>query len=149
VKTIDEPIIIEETFNFSIEAVWKSLTDIELMRQWYFDNIPAFKPEVGFETQFNIKSEQRNFLHKWKVLEVEPLKKIKYSWEFEEYRGKSTTNFELTQDNNLTKLTLSVEVQEDFPESIPEFKRESCIGGWNYFINNRLKEYLKNNWSNK
>jgi hypothetical protein len=55
----------------------------------------------------------------------------------------------LTQDNNLTKLTLSVEVQEDFPESIPEFKRESCIGGWNYFINNRLKEYLKNNWSNK
>jgi hypothetical protein len=37
---------------------------------------------------------------------------------------------------------LTVEVLEDFPDDIPEFRRESCIGGWNYFINHRLKEYL-------
>ncbi len=42
------------------------------MRKWYFENIPAFKPEVGFETQFNVQSEERNFLHKWKVTEVQP-----------------------------------------------------------------------------
>lgn len=143
-KTTDKPIIVEETFNASIETVWDSITNIEQMRKWYFDNIPSFKPEVGFVTQFNVQSEERNFLHKWKIIEVEPLKKINYSWEFEEYPGKSTASFELTSENNLTKLTLTVEVQKNFPDNIPEFARESCIAGWNYFINNRLKNFLEN-----
>jgi uncharacterized protein YndB with AHSA1/START domain len=48
-KSTEEPIIIEQTFNRPVEIVWNSITDIKLMRQWYFDNIPSFKPEVGFE----------------------------------------------------------------------------------------------------
>jgi uncharacterized protein YndB with AHSA1/START domain len=141
-KTVDEPIIIEQAFNSSVKSVWDSLTDIKLMRNWYFENIPAFKPEIGFETQFEVQSNDRIFLHKWKVIEVQPLKQIKYTWVFEDYAGKSTSNFELCEQNNLTKLKLTVEVQENFPEDIPEFKRESCIEGWEYFINNRLKNYL-------
>ncbi|MCX6170875.1 MAG: SRPBCC domain-containing protein [Ignavibacteriales bacterium] len=143
-KVNDELIIVEQILDVSIESVWNSLTEIGEMHKWYFDNIPEFKPEVGFETQFNIKSEERNFLHHWKVIEVEPLKKIKYRWTFENYPGKSTSAFELSRENNLTKLRLTVEVLEDFPDEIPEFERESCIGGWNYFINNRLRDYLKN-----
>ena len=142
-KTGDKPIVVEQTFNSSIESVWKAITDIGQMRQWYFNNIPAFKPEVGFETQFNVQSEERNFLHKWKVVEVQILKIIKYSWEFEGYPGKSTSAFELSKEDNFTKLKLIVEIQEDFPEDIPEFKTDSCIGGWNYFINNRLKDFLE------
>jgi uncharacterized protein YndB with AHSA1/START domain len=143
-KTTDEPIIVEQLFNSSIESVWNSITEIGQMRQWYFENIPAFKPEVGFETQFNVQSNDRNFLHQWKVTEVQPLKMIKYSWVFKDYPGKSTANFELFKQNNLTKLRLTVDVLEDFPEDIPEFKRESCIAGWDYFINNRLKVFLNN-----
>ena len=79
----DEPIIIEHTFNVSIETIWNAITEIEQMRQWYFENIPSFKPEVGFETQFNVRSQDRNFLHMWKVTEVVPLKKITYNWKFE------------------------------------------------------------------
>jgi uncharacterized protein YndB with AHSA1/START domain len=144
VKTTDNPIIVEQIFNSSIKSVWSAITEISQMRQWYFENIPAFKPEVGFETQFNIKSEERNFLHIWKVVEVQPLKMIKYVWTFKGYAGKSTTNFELFKENNQTKLRLTVDVLENFPEDIPEFKRESCIAGWNYFINNRLKDFLIN-----
>ncbi len=142
-KTTDEPIIVEQTFDASVESVWNSITDINEMHKWYFENIPAFKPEVGFETQFNVQSEERNFLHIWKVTEVEPLKMIKYSWEFEKYRGKSTAAFEISKENNKTKLRLTVEVLKDFPDDIPEFKRESCIAGWEYFLNGRLKEFLE------
>ena len=71
------------------------------------------------------------------------MKMIKYSWEFEEYPGKSTSVFEIIKENNQTKLRLTVEILEDFPDDIPEFKRESCIAGWEYFINNRLKEFLE------
>lgn len=29
--------------------------------------MPDFKPEVGFETEFNVRCEDRDFLHVWKV----------------------------------------------------------------------------------
>ena len=76
----DGPIIVEQTFHTSIDTVWNSITKIDHMRQWYFKNIPSFKPEVGFATQFNVQSHDRNFLHMWTVTEVVPLKKITYNW---------------------------------------------------------------------
>ena len=113
------------------------------MRQWYFENIPSFKPEVGFETQFNVKSQNRDFLHMWKVTEVVPIKKITYNWRFEDYPGDSSVTFELSRQNDFTMLKLTVDVQESFPEDIPEFTRESCIAGWEFFIKERLKEHLE------
>ena len=138
-----EPIIVEQVLNTSIEVVWNSITEIDLMRKWYFENIPSFKPEVGFETQFNVKSQGRNFIHMWKVTEVVPMKKITYNWKYNGYPGDSFVVFELFKQNNLTKLKLTHNVQESFPQHIPEFTRESCIEGWNFFIRKRLKEYLE------
>ena len=92
----DEPIIVEQTFNTSIDTVWNSITEIDQMRQWYFENIPSFKPEVGFETQFNVQSQDRNFLHMWKVTEVVPLKMIIYNWKYEGYPGDSFVVFEFS-----------------------------------------------------
>jgi len=53
-KKNEEPIIVEQTFNTSVDTVWNALTEIDQMRKWYFESIPSFKPEVGFETQFNV-----------------------------------------------------------------------------------------------
>lgn len=143
-KTNEAPIIIEQVFNSSIESVWDSITEIGQMRKWYFENIPAFKPELGFETQFNVQSNGRNFFHRWKVIEVQPFQRLKYSWIFDDYSGKSTSLFEIFKHKNLTILKLKVEVLENFPEDIPEFTRESCIAGWEYFLTNRLKTFLDN-----
>jgi uncharacterized protein YndB with AHSA1/START domain len=138
----EEPIVVEDTFNASIDAVWKSITEIDQMRQWYFENIPSFKPEIGFETQFSVQSEERNFLHMWKVTEVVPLKMISYNWKYEGIAGDSEVVFELFEEDNLTKLRLTHQVLESFPEDIPEFKRESGLEGWTFFIKTRLKEFL-------
>lgn len=143
-KINEEQVIVEETFNASIESVWDSITIIDQMRQWYFENIPSFEAEVGFETQFNVENDGRNFPHMWKVTEVVPNKKITYTWKFDGYSGDSFVEFELFEQSNQTKLKLSVTVLEDFPEDIPEFTRESCIGGWEFFIKNRLKDFLEN-----
>lgn len=139
----DEPIVVEQTFKATIEAVWRSITEIDLMRQWYFDNIPDFRPEIGFETQFNVTNEGRDFLHMWKVTEVVPLKKIAYDWKFDGWSGDSFVEFELFEQENSTRLKLTVNVRESFPEDVPEFKRESCIGGWEFFLGERLKEFLE------
>ncbi len=141
----DEPVVVEQTFNTSIDAVWSSITEIDQMRQWYFENISSFKPEVGFETQFNVANEGRNFLHIWKVTEVVPMKKIIYNWKYEGYPGDSFVMFELFEQKNLTKLKLTHRGLESFPQDMPEFSRESGIAAWKYFIKKTLKEFLKKN----
>ena len=141
-KKNDPPVTVEETFNATIKDVWEAITNIELMRKWYFDNIPSFIPEVGFEIQFNVTNEGRNFLHIWKITEVVPEKIIAYSWNYKEYPGEGLVVFDLSEQNGLTKLKLTNEIIESFPDDLPEFKRESCIAGWEYFIKGNLKNLL-------
>ncbi|WP_299252021.1 SRPBCC domain-containing protein [uncultured Aquimarina sp.] len=141
-KTTDAPITVEETFTVSVDKVWRAITDVKEMRLWFFDNIESFKPEVGFQTQFLVQVEDRNYTHCWKVIEAIPNKKITYTWQYEEYPGDASVTFELFDKQDKTTLKLSLNVTEDFPSNIPEFTRESCLGGWNYFIGERLKEYI-------
>jgi len=142
-KKNEEPIIVEQTFNTSVDAVWNAITGIDQMRKWYFESISSFKPEVGFETQFNINSQDNNFLHKWKVTEVVPLKMLAYNWKYEGISGDSFVKFELFEENKLTTLRLTHQVLEDFPDDIPEFSRESGVEGWTFFIRKSLKEFLE------
>lgn len=114
------------------------------MKQWYFENIDAFEPTVGFETRFVIEHEGRIFPHLWKVIAVEPSKKIAYNWKYEGYTGDSVVTFTLVEEENGVKLKLTHKVLKSFPQNIPEFTRESCLDGWNYFIKKRLKNYISN-----
>lgn len=141
-KKSDPPIIIKVHFDKGAGMLWNALTQISEMKKWYFEVLQAFEARVGFTTSFKVSSEERVFTHQWKVIEVIPGQKITYSWEFEEYPGISTSTFEITGDDHKSELTLTVLVQQDFPSGIPEFKRESCIGGWEYFLKGNLKDYL-------
>jgi uncharacterized protein YndB with AHSA1/START domain len=140
----DEPVMVEQAFNASIESVWTAITDIDQMRQWYFENIPDFKPEVGFETRFEVQSGDRTFPHRWKVTEVKPFEKISYNWKYDCYSGDSFVVFELLRQNSRTLLRLTHQVTESFPGNIPEFSKESCTAGWTYFIKDCLKKFLGN-----
>ncbi|WP_297766194.1 SRPBCC domain-containing protein [uncultured Muriicola sp.] len=141
-KKTDPPIVVEANFNKSANELWKALTNINEMKKWYFDVMDDFQPTVGFKINFKVHSEDRVFTHQWEVIEVVPHKKITYSWRFLEYPGASTSCFEVFGDQNSSRLQLTILVQSDFPQDIPEFKRESCIGGWDYFIQGNLKKYM-------
>ena len=140
-----EPIIVEEKYNTSVATLWKSITNVDEMRQWFFENIESFEAEVGFQTKFNVQSPERSFLHLWTITEVEPLKKIVYNWKYGEYTGNSFVHFELFEENKLTVLRVKAIVTESFPTNIPEFEPESCLSGWNYFIKQNLKEFIEKN----
>lgn len=144
-KKTDPPIIVKQRFENSINEVWAALTNVNLMKQWFFDNIVSFKPEVGFATEFVVHNEGRNFTHLWEITEVISNQKIVYNWKYKEYPGDSFVTFELFEDEDDVTLTLSTKVVENFPDDIPEFKRESGINGWNYFIKERLKQFLEEN----
>ena len=137
-----EPIIVEQHFEKTMSVVWKAITEPDQMIKWFFENIPDFRPEVGFKTQFNVQSGERNFLHLWEIIDVDQGKKIVYDWRYQEYTGIGKVTFELEEKNGQTVLKLTNEGLESFPADIPEFTKESCVGGWTYFIKERLKTYL-------
>ncbi len=139
------PIIIEQFFNLSIDLVWNAITDPREMKNWFFPQIESFVPEEGFETSFNIHVNGRDFNHLWKLTEVISDKKIVYDWRYEGYVGEAKVTFELVEMSEGTLLTLTHIGTETFDQDIPEFKRESGVVGWTYFIQKSLKEYLEGN----
>lgn len=141
-KKSETPVVVEQTFSKDKKMVWSAISNVEEMVQWYFNNIPEFKAEVGFKTKFDVDSGERIFPHIWEVIEVIPYQKLVYNWQFDGYEGSSNSIFELIEESDSIKLRLTCEVLEDFSDKIPEFRRESCLGGWEYFIQGQLKEYL-------
>jgi len=135
-------VIIEQTFKQPVNVVWNAITKCSEMRLWFFDNILDFKPEVGFKTQFNVKAPSRDFLHCWEVVEVVPNHKLVVNWQFEGLEGVANVTMQVTAQEHKTHFKLIDEILEPFDTSIPEFKRESSMEGWNYFIKVQLVNYL-------
>lgn len=137
------PIVIEETFDAPIAEVWQAIVDSEQMRMWFFDTIADFEPEVGFETRFSVRVENREYVHLWAVTDVVPGRRINYRWRYGGYSGDSSVTWELSEAANGTKLTLTHEGIETFPQDNPVFSREAGEQGWGYFIHQSLRAFLE------
>ncbi len=139
----DEPFVIERSFNAPVEKVWKTITDKDEMKQWYFD-LKEFNPEVGFEFQFIAGDEKKQWLHLCKITEVVKEKKLTYSWRYDGYSGISYVTFELFPEGNATRLKLTHAGLETFPgDTVPGLKKENFAKGWEYIIGTSLKEFLE------
>lgn len=136
------PVVVTQEFSLPVNRVWSAITDYEEMKNWFFQELEEFVPEPGFETEFVLYNEGRRFTHEWQILEVEKNRLIVYKWTFREYPGDSRLSFILTPSDTGCQLKLVDEVIEDFPDDIPEFKRDSCEAGWKFFIQERLANYL-------
>lgn len=137
-----EPFVIERTLNAASDKVWKAITNRQDMKQWYFD-IADFKPELGFEFSFEGRNEDRVFVHLCKITEVIPGKKLKYSWRYEGFPGLSFVTFELFPDGNKTRVKLTHEGLETFPQDNPDFAKANFVEGWNHIIGKSLVEYVE------
>ena len=73
-----EPIVVEQTFDVSREALWKAITERDQMVNWFFSGIPDFRPEAGFETQFVVDTGEQEFNHLWRITEAVPGEKVVY-----------------------------------------------------------------------
>lgn len=137
-----EPFVIERTYNAPIERVWKAITDKDQMKQWYFD-IAEFKPEVGFEFQFEGGAEERCYVHLCTITEVVVGKKLTYSWKYEGYEGNSFVTFELFDEGDKTRLKLTHEGLETFPLNNPDFAKANFVAGWTEIVGTTLKTFVE------
>jgi uncharacterized protein YndB with AHSA1/START domain len=136
-----EALVIERTFNAPVARVWKALTDVEQMRQWYFE-LKEFKPEVGFEFEFSVEHKGMNYHHLCKITEVIPQKKLVHTWRYKGHEGDSLVMFELFADGDKTRLKLTHEGLETFPKT-PSFARKNFMEGWTQLIGSSLKEFVE------
>jgi uncharacterized protein YndB with AHSA1/START domain len=137
------PFSIERVYNAPVMVVWKAITEKDQMKQWYFD-LNEFKPEVGFEFRFRGQGHKgEQYMHLCKITEVVPNKKLRYSWHYEGYEGMSFVTFELFPDGNKTRLRLTHEGLETFPQNNPDFAKSSFAAGWTELIGKLLKEFVE------
>jgi uncharacterized protein YndB with AHSA1/START domain len=133
---------LEREINAPADLVWKALTDFKLLKQW-MPFFPEFKAEVGFETRFLLgRDKDHQYSHIVKILEVEPGKKLTYTWYYEGYPGMSHVTYELFAKGDKTIVVLTHLVTEAFPPDDPAFSKENFSEGWTYTIDG-LKKFAE------
>jgi len=146
-NNLAEAVVIERTFAAPVARVWKALTDVGEIKQWYFD-LKEFKPEVGFEFEFVVEHEGMTYHHLCKITEVIPQRKLAYTWRYKGHEGNSLVTFELFADGNKTQLKLTHEGLETFPKT-PSFARKNFMEGWTQIIGSSLKEFVESDGTDR
>ena len=136
-----EVVVIERTFNAAVTRVWEALTNVDQMRQWYFD-LKDFMPEIGFEFEFVVEHEGNTYHHLCKVTEVIPQKKIAYTWRYKGEPGDSLVTFELFPEGSKTRLKLTHTGIETFPKT-SAYARQNFEAGWTAIVGSELKQFLE------
>ena len=136
-----EAIILERIFNAPVTRVWKALTNVDQMREWYFD-LKEFRAQVGFEFEFIVEHEGNRYHHLCRVTDVVPEKKIAYTWRYKGEPGDSLVTFELFPEDSKTRLKLTHTGIETFPKT-PAYARKNFEAGWTAIIGSELKQFVE------
>ena len=136
-----EAVIVERTLNAPVTRVWNALTDVDQMREWYFD-LKEFKPEVGFQFEFVVEHEGTIYHHLCRVTEVIAQKKIAYTWRYKGEPGDSLVTIELFAEGDNTRLKLTHTGIETFPK-ILAYARKNFEQGWTAIIGTELKQFVE------
>jgi len=136
-----DAVIVERTLNAPVARVWSALTDVDQMRQWYFD-LKEFKAEVGFEFEFVVEHEGNTYHHLCRVTEVIAPRKISYTWRYHGAPGDSLVTFELSPNGDRTRLKLTHTGIETFPKT-PAYARNNFETGWTTIIDSELRQFVE------
>ena len=137
-----DAVIVERTFNAPVLRVWKTLADVDQMREWYF-NLKEFKPQIGFEFEFVVEHEGTSYHHLCRVTEVVPQKRIAYTWRYKGEPGNSLVTIELSPEGEKTRLKLTHTGIDTFPKT-PAYERKNFESGWIAIIGTELKQFVEN-----
>jgi len=136
-----EAVVVERTLNVPVEQVWKALTDVDQMREWYFD-LKEFKPKPGFEFEFVVEHEGNKYHHLCRITEAVPEEKIAYTWRYKGEPGESLVTFELSGEGEKTRVKVTHTGIETFPKT-PAYARKNFEAGWTAIIGSELKQFLE------
>jgi len=125
-------------------TVWEYLTRADLISQWLMEN--DFQPIVGHHFMFRTNPVPHMDFDGnvyCQVLEVQPPKKLSYSWKYGPEPGKinleTIVTWTLVQKNRGTELRL---VHTGFKEPENDIGFEIMYKGWDENIKNRMENFM-------
>lgn len=136
-----EPFVVERTLAAPAALVWRALTNLADLKEWYFE-LKSFRAEPGFEYEFTVEKNGVTYCHRCKVVEVIPEKRLAYTWRYEGHPGDSLVSLDLIAEGAQTRLKLTHLGLESFPP-VPDFARKNFATGWTYLLGTSLKEFLE------
>lgn len=138
---------IEKTYNAPVKLVWQAITDPAMMKEWYFKFGADFKLETGAVFEWTAgDTEDNQWLHRGKMLEIVPDERLVHTWEYPGYSGTSTVTWNLYKvDDIATKVILIHEFTIPFDSSVAALSTENFETGWTHIVNISLDEYLNKN----
>lgn len=140
-----DTVVLEQEFALSVEQLWKAITELNQLRQWYFD-LKEFKAEPGYEFSFPGQGQKgEKFVHLCKITEVVYPKKLQYSWQYQNYEAYSLVTFELFSKGKHSILKLTHAGLQSFPQSNPDFAFENFRSGWKEIISKSLTAHVNSN----
>ena len=139
--TTNNSIVVLQEFNVPPPLLWKYLTQLEHMQEWFFKELRSFEAVRGFKTSFAFLYNNKIFTHQCEVKDILPQKRLCLGWKYKEYPGDSETIFEISSSPKGSILKLTANILKSFP-AIEEFSRESMQTGWTDLIQTRLKGYV-------
>ncbi len=136
------PVVVEGTYDAPVDRVWKAITESEQMKHWFMKELKSFQAVAGFATEFTVHHEGKDYPHLWKVLQVVPGSRLVVEWRFGGMSGVSVATMELFAEGKKTRLLLTHEGVDSFPQENPDFQRGSFQAGWNAILGEQLKAHL-------
>ena len=118
----------------------KYLTQLEHIREWFFNKLRSLEAVSGFKTSFAFLYYNKIFTHQWEVRNILPQERLCLGLKYKEYPGDSEAIFEISSSPKGSIQKLTAKILESFP-ALEEFSRESMQSGWTDLIQTRLKVY--------
>ncbi|PBQ32698.1 ATPase [Sphingobacteriaceae bacterium] len=137
---MNHPFVTEQLYSAPIEKVWQHLSETDKMKEWYFPQLIEFVPEVGFE--FKFKDDGSRFQKEWTVTKIIKGQTLAHTWVYKGYPGLSEVTFELFKEGAKTRLKLTHEGLETFPDDA-HFARQRFVDGWAQLLGVKLKQMLE------
>lgn len=134
---------IQQEYSVSKQRLWEAITNTQRMKDWYFD-IKSFDLEKGEEFTFYEPGGENKYLHLCKIVQVIPQQLFQHTWQHpNNSKGISMVTWEISGDENNSRLNFSHEGIENMRDAGEDFKEENYQAGWNELIKQSLKNYLE------
>ena len=137
-----EPIMVNCLYDSTMEKVWNALSQEAELKLWYFP-VQNYEFEVGKEFTFYESGDSQYFLHKCQFRKIVPGQLIEYTWAHPNHsKGISVVKWELWQEGDKTRVTLTHDGVENFADAGEAFARANYEIGWDAIVKNMLRNYL-------
>lgn len=141
---MNDTITVVQIFNQPLEKVWSAISDASELQKWYFE-IPSFELKLHHKFHFYEPGDEKKFLHAGEIVEIQPYKKLSYTWSYPEISNETTlVNWELEPRGDQTRLVLRHEHLDHFKLLGEGFSFENFSFGWKSIVKDSLKSYLEN-----